>query len=104
MLDALGYVGLLVADGAADQRSQRFSSTLFVRALVPAGARCYHIYIFSQVSMMQHADLSIFVFRATFTWGTSMDLYNFIPLQSLALYFLSRTETQDSNEMILVMI
>ena len=66
---------------------------------------CYHIYIFSQASMMQHADLSLFVFRATFTWGISMDLYSFISLQSLVLdVFLARTKTQESIEVILVMI
>ena len=60
---------------------------------------------FSQASMMQHVDLSLFVFHATFTWGTSMDLYSFIPLQSLVLdIFLARTENQESIEMILVMI
>ena len=55
--------------------------------------------------MMQQADLSLVVFRATFTWGISMDLYNFIPLQSLVLdIFLARTETQESIEMILVTV
>ena len=54
---------------------------------------------------MQHADLSIFfVFWDTFTWGTSMDIYNFIPLQSLDLYFLSRNKTQESIKVILVII
>ena len=69
MLDALGYVGLLVVDGAADQRSLRFSSTLFIRALVPVGARFYHIYICSWASMVQHADSSLFLFRATSYMG-----------------------------------
>ena len=59
MLDALGCARLLVFDGGADQISLRFSSTLFIRALVLARARCYHIYIFSQASMMQHVDLSL---------------------------------------------
>ena len=101
----VGYIGFLVADDAADQRSLRFSSTLFIRALVLVVARCYHIYIFSQASMMQHADLSLFLFRTTFTWGISMDLYSFISLQSLVHYiFLAGTEIQESIEMILVMI
>ena len=69
MLDALGHIGLLIVDGVADQRSLRFSSTLFIRALVPIGARCYRIYICSQASMMQHADLSLFVYRGYFHMG-----------------------------------
>ena len=69
MLDALGYARLLVADGAEDERSLRFSSTLFIRELVPVGERWYHIYICSQDSMMQHADLSFVIFRASFYMG-----------------------------------
>ena len=30
---------------------------------------CYHIYICSQASMMEHTDLSLFLFRATFYMG-----------------------------------
>ena len=60
---------------------------------------------FSHASMMQHADWSLFVFRVTSTWGINMDLYSFIPLQSLVLdIFLARTEIQEFIEMILVMI
>ena len=96
---------MLVADGAADQIFLRLSSTLFIRALVPVGAKCYHIYIYNWASMMQHAYLSLFLFQATFTWGISMDLYNFISLQSLVLdIFLAGTEIQESIKMILVMI
>ena len=87
MLDALGYIGLPVADGAADQRSLRFSSTLFNRELVPVGARCYHIYICSQASIMQHADLPLFLFWATFTWGISMYLYSFSRFKALFFIF-----------------
>ena len=55
--------------------------------------------------MMQHADLSLFCISGCFYMGYSMDLYSFIQLQSLVLdIFLARTETQDSIEMILVMI
>ena len=47
----------------------------------------------------------LLLFRATFTWGINMDLYKFIPLQSLVLdIILAKTDTQESNEMILVMI
>ena len=52
---------------------------------------------------MQHADLPLFLFRTTFTWGISMDLYSFISFQSLVLdIFLSRTEIQESIEMLSV--
>ena len=55
--------------------------------------------------MMQLADLSLVLFRATFTWGISMDHYSLIPLQSLVLdIFLAKNEIQESIEMISVMI
>ena len=49
-------VGFCCGDGAADQRFLRFSSTLFIRALVPVGARCYHIYFCSWDTMMHHTN------------------------------------------------
>ena len=62
MLDAVGYAGLLVANGVADQRSLRFSSTLFIKAIVLAGARCYHIYIFQPAFHDAVCRLVFFVF------------------------------------------
>ena len=104
MLQVVGDILVMVAELERlieDARSRvpeilRFSSTFFSRALVPTGARCYHIYS-SQATIFYFSDTVHFFSQIYYIWDVEMSSFDgsLFYFWTIALSHVS-TESQDT--------